>query len=62
MIWKLCFIINGFDSTFSQVVNSRTSYKYNEIIWGAKFVNLTEKDELNRTVTDLSKLGDYSLV
>jgi inward rectifier potassium channel len=35
-------LIKAFDDTFSQTVYSRSSYKANEIIWGARFVPMTE--------------------
>ncbi|MFY0650894.1 MAG: potassium transporter [Cyclobacteriaceae bacterium] len=35
---EFLILIKGFDDTFSQVVHSRYSYIFNEILWGAKFV------------------------
>ena len=33
-------LLNGFDETFSQTVHTRSSYKQDEIIWGARFVSM----------------------
>ncbi len=35
---EILILIKGYDDTFSQVVHSRYSYTFDEIIWGAKFV------------------------
>ena len=32
-------LLNGFDETFSQTVHTRSSYKPNEVLWGAKFAS-----------------------
>ncbi len=34
---EILIMIKGFDDTFSQVVHSRYSYKWNEIVWNARF-------------------------
>ncbi len=36
--FELLILIKGYDDTFSQVVHSRYSYTFDEIIWGAKFI------------------------
>jgi len=33
-------MLNGFDETFSQTVHTRSSYKQDEIVWGARFVSM----------------------
>ncbi|MFZ0454275.1 MAG: ion transporter [Ignavibacteriaceae bacterium] len=35
---EILILIKGYDDTFNQVVHSRYSYTFEEIIWGAKFV------------------------
>jgi inward rectifier potassium channel len=52
-------LFQGFDDTFSQVVNSRTSYRYDEIVYGAKFVNIYGLDDDGRTIVELNKISDY---
>ena len=34
---EILILIKGFDDTFSQTVHSRYSYRYDEIVWGARF-------------------------
>jgi len=40
--WDAEFLIlfSGIDETFSQTVYTRSSYKHQEILWGARFINL----------------------
>ncbi len=59
---EFIILIKGFDDTFAQVVHSRSSYKYNEIIWGAKFASVYGKSEVGRTTIELDKISDiYSV-
>lgn len=37
---ELIVLLTGIDETFSQIVHTRSSYKTDEIIWGAKFANI----------------------
>ena len=34
---EILILIKGFDETFGQIVHARYSYRFDEIIWGAKF-------------------------
>lgn len=51
-------LIKAFDDTFSQTIYSRSSYKFNEIVWGARFVPMIEYTP-NGTVLDLTKINEY---
>jgi len=55
-------LLRAFDDTFSQTIHSRTSYQYNDIVWGAKFKPVFDRDEDGRIVLDLSKISDHELV
>jgi inward rectifier potassium channel len=55
---ELLVLINGFDDTFSQVVHARTSYRYDELIWGARFAPAFQSDEHGRLVLDLTRIDD----
>jgi inward rectifier potassium channel len=55
-------LLKAFDDTFSQTVHSRTSYQYDEIIWGAKFKPPIDRDEEGRIVLDLSKIDDFDML
>jgi inward rectifier potassium channel len=55
-------ILKTFDDTFSQTVHSRTTYQYEDLVWGAKFKPAFERDEDGRIVLDLSKIGDHEVI
>ncbi len=54
-------LLRAFDDTFSQTVHSRTSYQAHEVVWGAKFKPVFDRDEDGRIVLDLSKISDHEL-
>ncbi len=35
---EVLILIKGFDETFGQVVHTRSSYRFDEIVWGARFI------------------------
>ncbi|WP_295652202.1 ion channel [uncultured Mucilaginibacter sp.] len=55
-------LIKAFDDTFSQTVHSRTSYQYDEIVWGARFKPAFDRDESGAIVLDLSQISAYEKV
>jgi inward rectifier potassium channel len=55
-------LLKAFDDTFSQTVHSRTSYMYDEMIWGAKFKPTFDSDEEGHIVLNLDKIDDYELI
>jgi inward rectifier potassium channel len=55
-------LLRAFDDTFSQTVHSRTSYQYNDMVWGAKFKPVFDRSEDGRIVLDLSKISDHEMV
>ncbi|MDB5031089.1 ion channel, partial [Mucilaginibacter sp.] len=55
-------LLKAFDDTFSQTVHSRTSYQYDEMIWGAKFKPAFDRDEEGRIVLNLNKIDDYESI
>jgi len=44
-------LLTGLDETFSQMVHARSSYRYDEIVWGGKFSDMFAHD---RAANDLS--------
>lgn len=52
---EFIILIKAFDDTFSQTVYARTSYRADEVIWGAKFVAMTRfmDDGITRMDLDL---------
>lgn len=60
---EIIVYLKAFDEDFSNTVISRTSYTYNEIIHGAKFIPVFyDSPEGKGTIIDLKKLNDYKLV
>lgn len=56
---ELLILINGFDETFSQTVHTRSSYKVDEIVWGAKFRTMFNPSDEDGTISiDIRKLDD----
>ena len=53
---EILVIVRGFDDTFNQVVNARSSYRADEIHWGYTFVTAFHHDAGGRLVLDLSKI------
>ena len=41
---EFLILLTGTDETFSQIVHARSSYRFDEVIWGAKFVNVYKYD------------------
>jgi inward rectifier potassium channel len=52
-------LLRAFDDTFSQTVHARTSYQHDDVIWGAKFNPIFNRDSNGGLVLDLSKINDY---
>jgi len=59
---ELIVMLKAFDDTFSQTVHSRFSYKHDEIIWNAKFVQAMNYADNEHPYIELDKLGVYDLL
>ena len=53
--------IEGYDETYSQQIHTRTSYKFNELIWGAKFVKILGNNDNKQATLSLDKFNDFEL-
>jgi inward rectifier potassium channel len=42
---EFLILLTGIDETFSQTVHSRSSYRAEEVVWGAKFSNMYVHNE-----------------
>ena len=52
-------LLNGFDETFSQQVHTRSSYKGEEVVWGARFRSLFNPPEPDGTISiNITKLHE----
>jgi len=54
---ELMILVKGFDDTFSQMVNSRYSYRYDEIVWNRRFAPAFRIDGDGDIVLELDKVG-----
>jgi inward rectifier potassium channel len=50
--------IKAFDDTFFQTVHVRHSYRFEEVVWGARFVPAFEPDAEGEMVLDLGRLSE----
>jgi inward rectifier potassium channel len=55
-------LLKTFDDAFSQTVHSRTAYLHEEIVWGAKFRPIFDRDTDGRIILDLGKINHFDLV
>ncbi len=55
---EIMVLLRGFDDTFSQVVHSRRSYRFDEIQWGYRFTPAFHNDENGALILDLAKMDD----
>ncbi len=56
-------VLTGFDETFSQTVHARSSYKPEEIVWGAAFKNMYKPRDAQGTLAiDVGLLHAYERV
>ena len=60
---ELLVLLNGFDETFSQTVHTRSSYKGDEIVWGAKFASMFNPPTDEGIISvDIRRLSDFDRV
>jgi inward rectifier potassium channel len=60
---EIIVFIKAFDDMFSNTVVARSSYTFNEIIYGATFNPMYHRDDSNKsTVLELGKLNDHRKV
>jgi inward rectifier potassium channel len=54
---EVMILLKGFDDTFGQAVQTRYSYRYDEIIWGAKFTRAFEVEESGDLLIEVDKVS-----
>jgi inward rectifier potassium channel len=60
---EFLILLKAFDDTYSQVVHTRSSYKFEDIIWGAKFKPMYHRAKNgSSTILELDKISAYELV
>ena len=59
---ELLLFVKAFDEMFSNTVAIRTSYVFNEIVYGAKFIQMFKNSHNDKTVLYVDKLNAYEKV
>ena len=59
---EILVLISATDETFSQTVNSRSSYKADEIVWGAKFADVFGRKPDGTMIVDLHRIHAFDRV
>jgi inward rectifier potassium channel len=54
---EFLILVKGFDETFSQTVHARYSYRYDEIIWGTRFVPAFHVNESGDLILEVDQVG-----
>ena len=54
---EVLVMMRGFDETFGQVVYARNSYRYDEIVWGAKFAAAFDVDAAGDLLLWVDRVG-----
>ena len=50
-------LLTGIDETFAQTVHARTSYRYDEIVWEARFSDIFERDaDAHDLMVDITRI------
>jgi inward rectifier potassium channel len=60
---EFLILLTGIDETFSQTVHARSSYRADEMIWGAKFTNLYIQDQDGHIVgVDMDRFHSFERI
>jgi inward rectifier potassium channel len=59
---EILILIKAYDDTFSQTVFAQTSYRHDEIVWGARFTAAFHADDRGELVLDVGKVGALTRV
>lgn len=59
---EILILIKGFDESFNQDVHIRYSYRFDEIIWNAKYKRAFATDENGEVILQLDQIHDYELL
>jgi len=59
---ELLILVKGFDDTFGQTVNARYSYRFDEIVWGARFTPAFHINDGGHMVLEVNRVGEFRTV
>jgi inward rectifier potassium channel len=52
-------LVKAWDETFAQTVHQRFSYRYNEVLWGARFTPAFGVDDKGDLQVHVNQVGNY---
>ena len=55
---EFLILIKGYDDTFNQIVHSRCSYRYDEVVWGARFGPTFHINSDGDIILEVNKVSD----
>lgn len=58
---EIIVVLEGYDDTFASTIRTHTSYKYNELIWNAKFDPTFYFNDEGDTVLEVDKLNSITV-
>ena len=56
---EVMILLKGFDETFAQTINTRFSYRYDEIVWGGKFTQAFEVEDDGDLRLEIRRVSDF---
>jgi inward rectifier potassium channel len=59
---EILILIKGFDESFNQDVHIRYSYRFDEIIWNARYKRAFTTNMEGETILQLNQIHDYELI
>lgn len=60
---EMFVLITATDETYSQTVHSRSSYRYDEIVWNARFKDIFEKSARGKAIAvNMNRIHDYERI
>jgi inward rectifier potassium channel len=59
---EFIILVKGFDDTFSQTVHARYSYRFDELVWEAKFHPAFEIDADGNMVLDVDRVSSHAAI
>jgi len=59
---EILILITGSDETFAQIVHTRSSYRADEVVWGARFADMFLRGDHGQLGVDMRKIHDIEPV
>ena len=59
---EFLILMKAYDENFSQMVNVRSSYTHDEVIWGAKWQTMLGDIENGKLILEMDKIGAFDKV